>query len=319
MFDLLFDGKKISSYQQLTDNFDFETVKLYCLGGSLSSWLDNCGESEIAEKVRGVDLYGDIDAQLAEIFGQPAPIRVDIQKAQVVNNAKNALSSFVMGADPFSYAVSANNSSFLAQSEYISSFAPSSFSLNSGSFLNGSFSNIFGSYAYNIGSFEQSSGSFNFNTGSFGIGSGYYEYESEYELGSFRRFYSSFNFEQSSFFTTLTSFGWETTSFSYEKTSFGYETTSYSLYNTSFNLGSFNSNLNLNKNLSSFSPSSFSPSSFEMSSFSTGSFGEAQIITDKREDEKPAEEVIPKTPEEKICENLTYSPLNRYGYGIHLI
>lgn len=310
MFDLLFDGKKISSFQQLTDNFDFEAVKLYCLGGSLSSWLDNCGESEIAEKVRGIDFYGDIDTQLAEIFGQPAPIRVDIQKAQAVNNAKNALSSFIMGVNPFSYAVSANNCSFLAQAEHLSSFALGSFSLNSGSFLNGSFSSLISSYAYNISSFEQNTGSFKVGTGSFGIGSGYYEYESEYEFGSFRRFLSSFNFEQGSFYSAVNSFGWETTSFSYG-------TTSYSLSTTSFNSGSFNSNLNLN--MSSFSPSSFSPSSFEVSSFSAGSFGETHIISDNRAEEKPVEEAILKTSEEKICENLTYSPLNRYGYGIHLI
>ncbi|MDE7281182.1 MAG: hypothetical protein K2N36_05530 [Ruminiclostridium sp.] len=309
MFDLLFDGKKISSYQQLTDNFDFEAVKLYCLGGSLSSWLDNCGESEIAEKVREIDLYGDIDAQLADIFGQPAPIRVDIQKAQAVNNAKNALSSFVTGITPFSYALAANNGSFLAQAEY-SSFAPGSFALNSGSFSNGSFGNLIGSYGYNISSFEQVTGSFGFSTGSFRIGSWSHEYESEYELGSFRRFSASFNFEQSSFFKALNSFGWETASFSYE-------TTSYSLYNTSFNTGSFNNNLNLN--LSSFSLSSFSPSSFEMSSFQAGSFGETHIINKNKTEEKLIEVPDTKTPEEKICENLTYSPLNRYGYGIHLI
>lgn len=305
MFDLLFDGKKISSFQQLTDNFDFEAVKMYCLGGSLSSWLDNCGESEIAEKVRGIDLYGDIEAQLADIFGQLAPIRVDIQKAQAVNNAKNALSSFVMGVNPFFYAVSANNGSFLAQAEHLSSFA---LGLNSGSFLNSSFSNLIGSYEFNISSFERNTGSFEFSTGSFRIGSGYYEYESEYELGSFRRFSNSFNFEQSSFYRAINSFSWETTSFSYE-------TTSYSLNTTSFNSGSFNSSLNL----SSFSLSSFSPSSFEASSFSSGSFGETHIISGNRTEEKPAEETIPQTPEEKICENLTYSPLNRYGYGIHLI
>ena len=317
MFDLLFDGKKISSFQQLTDNFDFEAVKLYCLGGSLSTWLDNCGKSEIAEKVRSIDLYGDIDARLAEIFGQPAPIRVDIQKAQAVNNAKNALSSFVMGITPFSYAVSANNGSFLAQSEYMSSFAPGSFNLNSSSFMNGSFNNLMTSYVYNISSFEQSKGSFEFNTNSFRIGSGYYEYESEYELGSFQRFSHSFNFEQSSFFSFLTSFGWGTTSFSLETTSFSFENTSYSLYNTSFNIGSFNSNLNTN--LSSFSLSSFSTSSFEASSFAAGSFGETHLIDKNRTEEKPVEEVDTRTPEEKICENLTYSPLNRYGYGIHLI
>ena len=310
MFDLLFDGKKISSYQQLTDNFDFETVKLYCLGGSLSSWLDNCGESEIAEKVRGIDLYGDIDAQLAEIFGQSAPIRVDIQKAQAVNNAKNALSSFVTGITPYSYAISANNGSFLEQAEY-SSFAPGSFTLNSGSFSNGSFSKLMGSYVYNINSFENSTGSFELGTSSFGIGSGYYEYESEYELGSFRRFSASFNFEQSSFYRVLSSFSWETTSYSLYNTS-------YSLYNTSFkigNTGSFNSDMNL----SSFSLSSFSPSSFEASSFAAGSFGEAHLIDENKTEEKPIEKSDTGTPEEKICENLTYSPLNRYGYGIHLI
>ncbi len=240
MFDLLFDGKNISSYQQLLDNFDFEAVKLYCLGGSLSSWLDQCGESEIAEKVRGVNLYGDIDTQLADIFGQPAPIRVDIQKAQAVNNARNALSSFVMGADPFAYAAAANNSSFLAQAEYrLSSFeSVGSFPLNNGSFLNGSYTNMLGSFEYNTGSFEQNICSFKFSTGSFGIGSRYYEYESEYEFGSFRKFSNSFNFEQSSFFKVANSFSRETTSFTYE-------TTSYLLNTTSFNLGSFNSSLNL--------------------------------------------------------------------------
>ncbi|MBD5080775.1 MAG: hypothetical protein HDT44_03305, partial [Ruminococcaceae bacterium] len=164
-------------------------------------------------------------------------------------------------------------------------------------------------------SFEQSKGSFEFNTNSFRIGSGYHEYESEYELGSFRRFSHSFNFEQSSFLSFLTSFSWGTTSFSWETTSFSYEATSYSLYNTSFNSGSFNNNLNL----SSFSLSSFSPSSFEASSFAAGGFGETHLIDKNRTEEKPVEEVDTRTPEEKICENLTYSPLNRYGYGIHLI
>ena len=310
MFDLLFDGKKISSFQQLMDNFDFEAVKLYCLGGSLSSWLDECGESEIAAKVRGVNLYEDIDAQLANIFGQPAPIRVDIHKAQAVNNARNALSSFVMGVNPFSYAVAANNGSFLAQAEYrLSSFeSVGSFSINSSSFLSGSYANMLGSFEYNVSSFEHNISSFEVSTDSFGIGSRYYEYESEYEIGSFQRLSNSFRFEQSSFFGA-------SNSFRLENTSFTYETTSYSPNTSFFNLGSFNSNLGL----PTFSPSSFSRSSFEVSSFSAESFGMNYIGSEDSAEEKPAEEAIPKTAEEKICENLTYSPLNRYGYGIHLI
>lgn len=310
MFDLLFDGKKISSFQQLKDNFDLEAVKLYCLGGSLSSWLDCCGESEIAERVRGINIYEDIDIQLAEIFGQPAPIRVDIQKAQAVNNAKKALSSFVMGANPLAFALTANNNSFICLTErQMSSFevGTGSFFNNSGSFTNSSYANLIGSFEQNISSFENTLSSFRN-----GIGS--YEYESEYEFefGSFRKIYSSFNFEQSSKRDVFNSFNLENTSFSYNTSSF--LTSSYFINTSSYNLSSFTDN----SSTSSFSPSSFIISSFSANSFEqksdatySGSKGETNITADEGENLK--------TPEEKICDNLTFSPLNRYGYGIHLI
>lgn len=309
MFDLLFDGKKISSYQQLKDNFDFETVKLYCLGGSLSSWLDCCGESEIAERVRGINIHEDIDIQLAEIFGLPAPIRVDIQKAQAVNNVKNALSSFVMGVNPLTYALTAGNSSFIGlTAKQFSSFevGTGSFFANSGSFTNGS-------YTFMLGSFEQNTSYFEKTSSSFRIGIGSYEYESEYEYGSFRNVYSSFKFEQSSARSLSNSFNLENTSFSYNTGSF--LTSSYFINTSSYNLSSFTDN----SSISSFSSSSFIISSFSEKSFERSSNMTVSGCEDDAYGKAAVKEENPKTPEEKICDNLTFSPLNRYGYGIHLI
>lgn len=301
MFSLLLTKGKINSFEQLKDNFDLEAVRLYYLGGSLIKWLEMCGKSEIAERVRNIAPNKDIDIQLAEIFEQPIPLKADIKKAQKFADAKKSIFSFILRDNPLKYAVSANSCSFFLQRALSGETITDSHSLdnnmNENSFydVNGSFENKTGSFKYGIGSFRNGS-----------------EYESEYEreseAGSFGYKAASFTFEQRSFSASVSSYLSSNTSFFLKTNSFNYKETSFFLNKGSFETGSF-----LSKNiLSSFSLSSF------ISSLSQSSFTSCCDSMLKDYSENNSEE-ISKSPEEKIYENLSYCPLNQFGYGIHLI
>lgn len=76
MYCLWFGNQKIHDLKQLKNNFDFDAAEMYLLGGGLSRWLRQCGENEIANRVENVDLFGDIQKQLAEIFSVKLPQKI---------------------------------------------------------------------------------------------------------------------------------------------------------------------------------------------------------------------------------------------------
>lgn len=289
MFNLLFKDKKISSFKQFIDNFDLEAVKMYYLGGSLVCWLELCGKSEIAELLKSVDPKKDIDEQLAAVFGQPLPKKIDFEKKFSVQTVKNSITSFVLSENPKEYACFKNTySSFSA--------------------FDSSFSAENGSYKAPSGAFNETKISFLHSLSSFfnGFGGSFIN-----AVGSFGGLYGSFMSQKG--FTNIGSYVYSETSFT-------------------FGSGSFNNNLNLSSNTSSsfnYNVSSFNNSSFEFSSYkfptSFISSGESSLMPDSLSAADSAalqdikETFPPKTPEEKIIENLSYCPLNRFGYGIHLI
>lgn len=202
VFCLWLNGRKIKNPSDIRNNYDSEALRGYYLGGSLSRWLEASGDSNKARLVDKVNPDGDIDRQLAEIFGL-------IKRDKPLKRAKNAV-----------HAVATSSS-------------------------------------FNLGSFAISS----FNLGSFAI--------------------------------------------------------------SSFNLGSFRLSNNNNNNNGSFSVfgGSFSlfAGSFSLGSFGGGSFGAVSRACVKRSEPEKKAEGKKLTAEEKIVINLSSEPLNRFGYGIHLI
>lgn len=162
MYCLWLNGKKVFDLKQLKEAFDPKALELYCLGGGLVRWLDDCGETEIADKVKNIDQNSDIPLQLAGIFG----VEYDLPQETPKECASDEQLSF-------------GSSSFLPSSFEIGSFL-TSFELNSfggiyTSFLIGSFmheyeyefeSGSFASGSFSLGSF--SSESFAYGSSSFG-------------------------------------------------------------------------------------------------------------------------------------------------------
>ncbi len=223
VFCLWLNGRKVNNPSDIRNNYDSEALRGYYLGGSLSRWLEASGDSQKARLVEKINPDGDIDRQLAEIFGL-------IKRDKPVKKAKAPL-----------LPVRANGS-----------FSLGSFSL--GSFSLGSFS---------LGSFSLGS----FSLGSFSLGS--------FSLGSFRLSNNNNNNNGGSFRL----FGG-----------------SYSAFAGSFSLGSFGAG-----------------------SFTIGSFGAVPCFSVKKSTVKPEIKAKKLTAEEKIVINLSSEPLNRFGYGIHLI
>lgn len=280
MFSLFFAEGKINSFEQLKENFDLEAVRLYYLGGSLIGWLEMCGKSGIAERIRNIDPNNDIDIQLAEIFEQSIPIKVDIKKAQKFDDAKKSISAFILSDNPLKYAVSVNKCSFIqknVQQDFAKEKKTDSFSLHNSSF-----------YTLNS-SFE------------YGEDSLSYEYQSEFEK-------NSFVFEHSSFSAVSGSYIFSSTSFFLKLTSFSFKETFFYLNKSSFLTTSFQ-----NKYILLSFPSSSFTSLFSLSSFTSCCDDMLNNYSNKNSEE------ISKSPGEKIYENLSYCSLNRFGYGIHLI
>ena len=162
----------------------------------------------------------------------------------------------------------------------------SSFSLPS-SFSEASFSFSFNTTSFTLSNEYTSFFNTSFLTGSFFGG---HEYEYEYESGSF----------------TINSFSLYSGSFSAET---AFSTGSFAFGATSFTLGSFTSEYGSFTFGSSFFPSalsSFSPNSAEAEP--------SAASASTPEGEQPS-----LTPQQKFRINLSSNPLNRYGYGIHII
>lgn len=303
MFNLLFKDKKISSFEQFIDNFDLEAVKMYYLGGSLVRWTELCGQSEIARQLKNIDPQKNIDEQLAFIFDKPSPLRIDVGKIIAAQTVKSSLSSFILGEDLKKYACFKNSySSFSTIKYFMTESIGSSFTVGNGSFsdITGSFNAVSGSFLGAETSFFNLSASFNSLSSSF-----------SYNIGSFGSLYGSFSNRSTSFMTM--------------NGSFLYAETSFRLHNSSFD-----SNLNLSNNkggsfnfgIGSFNNSSFmsySASSSFMSGSRFGTVSDDSVTNGSMVSEEKNVTLPIKTPEEKITENLSYCPLNRFGYGIHLI
>lgn len=292
MYCLWIGGKKVYGLKELKDNFDFGSVEVYCLGGGLSRWLRLCGESETAERVDKIDLSRDLSEQLAEIFDQPSPI-------------KNPLSD--TSCSCFNSKISREGS-------------VSSFSENNALSDNGSFSVGEKTDSFNLEHFSPSS----YEISSFGVSS--FEEKSVYS-GSSIALNTSFSLESSSF--AAASFNFLTTSFSLISTSFmsssfheyEYEFEaggSFSALGGSYSLGSFGAYIG-----GSFSVTSFvgSAGSFKTESPSSGTDTSYEPDADKLNRLNADGETTspPLSPKEKILQNIASCPLNRFGYGIHLI
>lgn len=345
MFCLLFKNSKACNLQQLKENFDFDTAQMYLLGGSLAVWLEQCGETDLAQQIRNIDLNGDITLQMSEIFSIEPPdsyLKAKSANRGTVNSDENQsfksvqknLTSFEESAD-----INRNNGSLSENKALSSSFSEegySSFALAEiGSFeaLSTSFeASLFetetSSFELNIiesSSFELSPNGSPFvtlSTGSFGLGM---------ESSSFNQLLTSF--EQRSFaFETFELTG-SFLSSSFNSGSFGeyeyeyeyeYESSFTNLLTGSFSIGSFAS--------SSFNSASFNLDTAPPESFNSASLLRQVNAAEKAENNekniaptKKTEKIfLPKAPddlppEEKIKQNIRSCPLNRFGYGIHLI
>lgn len=207
LYCLWFGNHKIYNMDQLRKNFDFDSAEMYYLGGSLSVWLRQCGENEIAEKVENINPLSDISKQLAEIFSVKLP----------------------KGRSNFPTAISSAENSEKSQQNKTSSFIytevclsiPKNISLDT-------FNSKIGSFELIPESFYTETGSFISNAGSFTLNSLYTLYHS----------FSMFNgsFETTSFqnILELSSFGISGVSF----TSNSFHLHEYE-YGTSFNFSGF--------------------------------------------------------------------------------
>lgn len=293
MYCLWIGGKKVYDLKQLKENFDYDSVEIYCLGGGLARWLRLCGEIETAEKIEKINPSSDLSEQLAEIFDQPNPTKKSLSDTDPVcitpeiskekfsssfaaNNAVSDSSSFAIDRETDSF-----NFEILTPSSYeMSSFGGSSFEAaavytGSSTALSTSFS--LESSSFTTTSFNFISTSFNFITTSF-MTSSFHEFEYEFETGGS--------------FVTLGG--------SYSLGSFGASYISGSFANTSF---------------------ISTAGSFKAESTSSGvlTYGESNADKIDRENTDSEATAPQLSPNEKILQNITACPLNRFGYGIHLI
>ncbi|MCM1298844.1 MAG: pentapeptide repeat-containing protein [Firmicutes bacterium] len=322
MFNLWFNNNKISDLQQLKEHFDFDIAKMYLLGGSLTAWLEQCGEADLARRVNYIDLNGSIYLQLSEIFDIKLPDSCKAQAAeQEEDAAENKPIAVNRSKSPSSLASEAcMPSSFEDQGLKPSSFAQSSFRSAENSYFLESLSASFTASSFELSSAVSSfgafgAGSFEFNT----VNSFSNQLLSSFEqrsvnIGAIRSsntfFYSSFN---------IGSFGEHEYEYEYE-----YGGSFAGLTAGSFNAGSFNIGL---FNVGSFNAGSFNIGSYASDLTAEGSFAAApdnDAANGGKTVAKPEKIFLPKaaddlSPEEKIKQNIQSCPLNRFGYGIHLI
>lgn len=248
MYGLWFKNGKIFNLKQLKKNFDFDSAEMYFLGGGLSRWLKQCGETELAGKVDAIDVDSDVPLQLSRIFGiAPPQFRPAFSSVSNIECAPiNTAGSFEMQT---SFPESPANSFEWQAASYLSLMT----SFETSEVVNSSF-------------YQNS-----FVTTSF------HQHEYEYE-------------NNTSF--ALTSFS--TGSFGYLKNFEQFET-------GSFNFGSFN----LNLTAGSFAGSSYTD----------------MLNLNVRDNEPLSSPLhgVQLSPQEKMKMNISSCPLNRYGYGLHLI
>lgn len=320
MFCLLLNGNKACNLQQLKEFFDFDIVEMYLLGGSLPIWLEQCGEDNLAQLTREVDLNGNISLQLSEIFNVKLPESLKtVQTGSVKDSAENnkqgissmfektdrlpasfelygeteqcttssfeykASKSFSTMENPVSFEMNESKSFAAMSSSFgISSFGElnvTSFEFKTGNSFSNQLLSSFEQSSFNI-AFLEIAGSF-FNS-SFNLGSfGWYEYEYEYNFGSsFSNLYTdSFNTE------------WLNTG--------------------SFSIGSFILKSEYTGSLSSADFFCQEDTAANQTRFTALPQKTEKIFLPRKTDDLP--------PEEKIKQNILSCPLNRFGYGIHLI
>ena len=172
-FCLWLCGNKISKASEIKKNFDLPALKGYLLGGILIKWLEENGGKTAAQKLKKIDLNGNVEAQLEKIFG--------VKDNRTIDYAPRFTQSFTYSFSKAvnTYGVSSFPSSYSYEYEYeyqkgsfpVGSFSVGSFEIGSfsaSSFEIGSFRlGSFGVGSFNIGSFNMGS----FSTGSFSVGS----------------------------------------------------------------------------------------------------------------------------------------------------
>lgn len=280
MYCLWLGVHKIYNLKQLKRHFDFDTVEMYLLGGGLSRWLRQCNESKIADKVDKIDLLGDISKQLSDIFSVKLP--KGRRNMPLPSEAPKAPAA--AGAE-----FTAFSSAPLGLKEANAASFPSptnSFSASAGSFTPEA--------ASETRSFQFSGGSFGSPNGSFVL--------SSFNVGSFETM--SFSLGLSSFLYGSFASG----SFNYHEYEYEYA------FRSSFGFGSFA--------LGSFNSGSFNSGSFGVNYNSTAhikTYGITGGRTEENKENACSVRIAALPTEEKIRLNFSACPLNRFGYGIHLI
>lgn len=284
MYCLWISGKQVYNLKQLKENFDLDSVEIYYSGGGLVRWLRLCGEDETADKVEKIDTSSDLSERLAEIFGQPKP-------------EKKALTDKAF----FDYIPKSGGG-------FDTSFSANNVQVGGGSFEIGITSDSF--------NYKSSLPLSNETTSFKGL--------LPISAGSSQAVLSSFSPKSSSFFLNYTSF--LTTSFnlglsSFRSSSFHeyeYEFETGGSFNTasgSFFLGSFG------VYNGSFAVTSFRNTSFNIEKSSSGTAVFVENGKDCPDYESSGNETDTEepSPNEKILQNIIACPLNRFGYGLHLI
>lgn len=287
MYCLWIGAQKVYNLKQLIRHFDFDVIEMYLLGGGLSRWLRQCGETEIAEKTDKIDLLGDISRQLSEVFSVSLPKgRSNIPATAADGKHSDAPQNSSDSSAP------CEKRSFISDDISLSSFRTEA-----------------GSFRLTAGSFESGTSSFKSEIGSF-----------ELRGGSFELQYGSF--ASASFSLSLYTGSFETTSFNLSglSSSFGFGGVYGSFVTNSFHFHEYEYEYNTSFNLSSFGIGSFTPGSFNMGSFGANynNINDGTLGADK-EKTCLAPSAVQLTPEEKIRLNISSCHLNRFGYGLHLI
>ena len=171
-------GEKVSDLEGIKKNFCITDVKGYYLGGRLADWLRAHGAEREAQLVEAIDINGEVDTALEDIFkDKPAE---DKFTAYQFNNV----------TPPF---LANGNGAGLSPNGSFGSFTAGSFS--AGSFRVGSYRHSHEyEYEFQSGSYKRTSfTATSFGYGSFGFGSfnlssfifGSFSYEDLCEGGSF--------------------------------------------------------------------------------------------------------------------------------------
>lgn len=290
MYCLWIGAQKVYNLKQLIRHFDFDVIEMYLLGGGLSRWLRQCGETEIAEKTDKIDPLGDISRQLSEVFSVSLPKG----RSNIPVNAANGrhLDAPQNSSDSFAFC---EKRSFISDDISLSSFKTEA----------GSFQSAYGSFESGTSSFKSEIGSFELRGGSF-----------ELQYGSFA---------SSSFSLSLYTGSFETTSFNLSglSSSFGFGGVYGSFVTNSFHFHEYEYEYNTSFNLTSFAGiGSFTPGSFDMGSFGANYYSNNTndgTLGANKEKACIAPAAVQLTPEEKIRLNISSCYLNRFGYGLHLI